>query len=95
MGGHDQAGIGSTAEQSVQQNPLEYLYEKFSAYIADRIRQRVKNPVTAEKLIPKDHGFGMQRLPLETNYFEAFNRDNVELVTDAITRVLMPRSCCS
>ncbi|MFN6555368.1 cytochrome P450 [Mycolicibacterium septicum] len=36
MGGHDQAGIGSTAEQSVQQNPLEYLYEKFSAYIAER-----------------------------------------------------------
>lgn len=36
MGGHDQAGIGSTAEQSVQQNPLEYLYEKFSAYISIR-----------------------------------------------------------
>ena len=34
----------------------------------------------AEKLIPRDHGFGMQRLPLETNYFEAYNRDNVHLV---------------
>lgn len=53
---------------------------EFSAYIADRIRQRVKDPVTAEKLIPRDHGFGVQRVPLETNYFEAYNRDNVRLV---------------
>ena len=34
----------------------------------------------AEKLIPRDHGFGVQRLPLETKYFEAYNRDNVHLV---------------
>src|SRR5215207_5918405 len=53
---------------------------EFSAYIADRIRRRVKDPVTAEKLIPKDHGFGVQRVPLETNYYEAYNRDNVHLV---------------
>jgi cation diffusion facilitator CzcD-associated flavoprotein CzcO len=53
---------------------------EFSAYIADRIRRRVKDPVTAEKLIPKDHGFGVQRVPLETSYFEAYNRDNVHLV---------------
>ena len=46
----------------------------------DRIRQRVKDPVTAEKLIPKDHGFGVQRVPLETNYYEAYNRDNVQLI---------------
>jgi cation diffusion facilitator CzcD-associated flavoprotein CzcO len=53
---------------------------EFSAYIADRIRRRVKDPVTAEKLIPKDHGFGVQRVPLETHYYEAYNRDNVHLV---------------
>jgi len=28
----------------------------------------------------RDHGFGVQRVPLETNYFEAYNRDNVHLV---------------
>ena len=54
--------------------------DEVSDYIADRIRQRVNDPAIAEKLIPKDHGFGVQRLPLETNYFEAYNRDNVELV---------------
>ncbi|HEY4205135.1 MAG TPA: NAD(P)/FAD-dependent oxidoreductase [Xanthobacteraceae bacterium] len=53
---------------------------ELSEYIADRIRRRVKDPKVAEKLIPKDHGFGVQRLPLETRYFEAYNRDNVHLV---------------
>jgi cation diffusion facilitator CzcD-associated flavoprotein CzcO len=53
---------------------------EFSAYIADRIRRRVKNPEVAETLIPRDHGFGVQRVPLETNYLEAYNRDNVHLV---------------
>jgi cation diffusion facilitator CzcD-associated flavoprotein CzcO len=36
---------------------------EFSAYIAERIRRRVKDPLTAEKLIPRDHGFGVQRVP--------------------------------
>ncbi|MDF2366712.1 NAD(P)/FAD-dependent oxidoreductase [Sneathiella sp.] len=53
---------------------------EFSDYIANRIRQRVKDPVTAETLIPTDHGFGIQRVPLETNYFEAYNKDSVHLV---------------
>ena len=53
---------------------------EISEYIANRIRGRVDDPATAEKLIPRDHGFGMQRLPLETRYFEAYNRDNVRLV---------------
>ncbi len=54
--------------------------QELSEYIAGRIRERVKDPGIAEKLVPKDHGFATQRLPLETNYFETYNRDNVELV---------------
>lgn len=53
---------------------------ELSAFIANKIRERVNDPVVAEKLIPKDHGFGVQRVPMETNYFEAYNRDNVTLV---------------
>ncbi|MGI9328491.1 MAG: cyclohexanone monooxygenase, partial [Pseudomonadales bacterium] len=53
---------------------------EISDYIAERIRQRVSDPKIADKLIPKDHGFALQRLPLETRYFEAYNRDNVKLV---------------
>ena len=55
--------------------------QEMSEYIANRIRDRVDDPEVAEKLIPKDHGFAMQRLPLETRYFEAYNRDNVHLVS--------------
>jgi len=51
-----------------------------SDFIAKKIRQRVKDPTVAEKLIPKDHGFGTRRVPLESGYFEAFNRANVLLV---------------
>ena len=51
-----------------------------SDFVARKIRQRVKDPKTAEKLIPKNHGFGTRRLPLETLYYEVYNRDNVELV---------------
>jgi cation diffusion facilitator CzcD-associated flavoprotein CzcO len=53
---------------------------EFSEFIADKIRSRVHDPVVAEKLVPKDHGFGIQRVPLETGYYEAYNRDNVHLV---------------
>jgi cation diffusion facilitator CzcD-associated flavoprotein CzcO len=53
---------------------------EISSYIAERIRSRVDDPIVAEKLIPKDHGFGVQRVPMETGYLEAYNRDNVHLV---------------
>jgi cation diffusion facilitator CzcD-associated flavoprotein CzcO len=61
---------------------------EFSEYIAGRIRRRVKDPKVAEKLIPRDHGFGVQRLPLETGYIEAYNRDNVQLVDLSETPLL-------
>jgi cation diffusion facilitator CzcD-associated flavoprotein CzcO len=51
-----------------------------SDFVARKIRQRVKDPKVAEKLIPRNHGFGTRRLPLETFYYEAYNQDNVELV---------------
>ena len=51
-----------------------------SEFIAKKIRQRVKDPVVAEKLIPKNHGLGTRRVPLETGYYEVYNQPNVELV---------------
>jgi len=51
-----------------------------SDFVARKIRERVKDPRIAEKLIPRNHGFGTRRLPLETFYYEVYNRDNVELV---------------
>ena len=77
---YDQPGFAILAANFMEIFFDEAANEEISAYIADRIRDRVDDPAVAEKLIPKDHGFGMQRLPLETHYFEAYNRDNVHLV---------------
>lgn len=52
----------------------------YSEFMADKIRARVNDPVVAEKLIPKTHGFGTRRVPLESGYFESYNRPNVHLV---------------
>jgi cation diffusion facilitator CzcD-associated flavoprotein CzcO len=53
---------------------------EFSTYMAERIKARVEDPRVAEVLIPTDHGFGVMRVPLESGYYETYNRDNVELI---------------
>lgn len=77
---YDQPGFSLLNANFVEIFMDEEANREISDFVAGKIRERVKDPATAEKLIPKDHGFGMQRLPLETNYFEAYNRDNVDLV---------------
>ncbi|MCC6707100.1 MAG: NAD(P)/FAD-dependent oxidoreductase [Gammaproteobacteria bacterium] len=84
---YDGPGFGIWLQNFVEIFTDENANAEFSAYIAERIRQRVKDPVLAEKLIPKDHGFGIQRVPLETGYFETYNRDNVELVDSGETPI--------
>ena len=51
-----------------------------AAFVHDKIRGIVKDPATAEKLLPKSFPFGTKRLCLDTNYYGTFNRDNVNLV---------------
>ncbi len=53
---------------------------EFSEFVAKKTRERIDDPEVADILIPKDHGFGSRRVPLETNYYEQYNRDNVRLV---------------
>ncbi|KXG53466.1 uncharacterized protein PGRI_005160 [Penicillium griseofulvum] len=52
----------------------------YSDFMASKIRARINDPDIADSLIPKDHGFGTRRVPLESGYFEAFNQPNVHLV---------------
>ena len=49
-------------------------------FIRGKIRQIVKDPATAEKLSNIDHPYAAKRPPIDTDYFETFNRDNVALV---------------
>ncbi len=58
----------------------EEINEEVSGFVRKKIRARVNDPSVADKLIPTTHGFGLHRVPLETNYYEAYNRANVELV---------------
>jgi cation diffusion facilitator CzcD-associated flavoprotein CzcO len=54
--------------------------EDYAAFVRQKIRERVKDPVVADKLVPKDHMFGSKRLPCESGYYEVYNQDNVLLV---------------
>jgi cation diffusion facilitator CzcD-associated flavoprotein CzcO len=54
--------------------------ETFAEFVRNKIRERVKNPQVAEKLIPRDHPFGTKRVPLESGYYEVYNQDNIVLV---------------
>jgi cyclohexanone monooxygenase len=49
-------------------------------YLKRKIRATVKDPVVADKLIPKNYPYGTKRQPLDTNYYETFNKENVLLV---------------
>lgn len=52
----------------------------YSDFHAAKIRARINDSNVAEKLIPKNHGFGTRRVPLESGYYEVFNQSNTELV---------------
>lgn len=59
-------------------------------FLAEKIRAIVRDPATAEKLIPNDHRFGEKRPPFVNGYYEAFNDPKVSLVdlkTTPIVRV--------
>ena len=49
-------------------------------FIRGKIRETVKDPEVAEMLVPRGYPYGTKRPPIDTDYFETFNRDNVRLV---------------
>ena len=49
-------------------------------FIKRKIRAIVKDPKTAQALADIDHPYAAKRPPIDTDYFETFNRDNVTLV---------------
>jgi cation diffusion facilitator CzcD-associated flavoprotein CzcO len=51
-----------------------------SEFIRNKIRETIKDPAVAEKLVPVDHPFTSKRPLIDSNYFETYNRDNVTLV---------------
>ncbi len=49
-------------------------------FLCGKIREIVKDPATAAALSNIDHPYAAKRPPIDTHYFETYNRDNVTLV---------------
>ena len=50
-------------------------------YISAKIRDTVQDPAIADILCDFNHPAGTKRPPIDTNYYETFNRDNVSIVS--------------
>lgn len=46
----------------------------------EKVRAVIDDPAVAELLVPNDHPIGTKRICTDTNYYQTYNRDNVELV---------------
>jgi cyclohexanone monooxygenase len=54
--------------------------ETAAAFIRAKIRGIVRDPATAEALMPKDYPLGTKRICVDSGYYETFNREHVRLV---------------
>ncbi|MEE2033339.1 flavin-containing monooxygenase [Rhodococcus chondri] len=55
--------------------------ETIAEFFRSKIRAVVEDPELAEQLSPRTYPLGAKRITLDTNYFQTYNRDNVELVS--------------
>ena len=49
-------------------------------FVRAKIAEKIDDPETARKLTPRGYPFGAKRPPVDSGYFETFNRANVDLV---------------
>jgi cyclohexanone monooxygenase len=73
FGGHGMAYVFEDIGVNRQANEIA------AEFVREKIRERVNDPLLAEKLCP-DYPIGTRRLILEIDYYECFNRENVTLV---------------
>ena len=55
--------------------------DTIAEYIGAKIRDTVNDPATADILCDFNHPAGTKRPPIDTDYYETFNRDNVSVVS--------------
>ena len=56
-------------------------------FVRGKIREIVRDPQVAERLIPRGHPLGAKRPCIDTDYFDTYNRDNVTLVDVSATPI--------
>lgn len=54
--------------------------ELVGSFVRNNVEAKVNDPVTAEIVTPLGYAFGTKRLCVDSGYYEAFNRPNVEAV---------------
>ena len=54
--------------------------DTMAEFVCEKIRAIVRDPAKAEVLADIDHPFATKRPPVDTHYFETYNRDNVSIV---------------
>jgi cyclohexanone monooxygenase len=54
--------------------------DEAASFVREKIAETVKDPKTAEALKPRDHPIGTKRICVDIDYYETYNRPNVELV---------------
>ncbi len=62
--------------------------EEARRFYEEKVRAVIDDPNMAELLIPTDHPIGTKRICTDTNYFQTFNRPNVELVSVRTTPIV-------
>lgn len=70
------AMLGTFADLLINPEANEHVAE----FVRGKIGEVVKDPVTAEKLKPKDYPIFARRPCLDTSYYETYNQPNVHLV---------------
>lgn len=74
-------GFGKLTMNYYDMTTNRLVNEEFCEFVAAKVRSIVQDPVTAERLIPKDHLFGGKRPPFVTNYYESFNSPAASLIS--------------
>ncbi|GAY11868.1 cyclohexanone monooxygenase [Pseudonocardia sp. N23] len=57
-------------------------------FVRSKIREIVQDPERADLLTRQDYPIGTKRIILDTNYYDTFNRDNVDLVDVRTTPIV-------
>jgi cyclohexanone monooxygenase len=68
--------LGSFPDLLVDREANETLAE----FVRGKTLERVNDPAVADLLCPRDYPVGSKRMCIDTDYFETFNRDDVDLV---------------
>ncbi len=76
----EQGGFRFLAESFSDLRTDQEANDTAANFIRQKIREMVKDPEVAEKLLPFNHPYGTKRPPIDTDYYDTFNRDNVSLI---------------